>query len=80
MTTAESTISMVNQLTKPEMLSVQKYIKHLILMRNSNNPKLKKYTESEFIDLIDESIKQSQTGDVYSWTDVRKEVGSKHAL
>ena len=80
MTTAESTISMVNQLTKPEMLSVQKYIKHLILLRKSNNPKLKKYTEDEFVQLIDDSIKQSQKGDVYSWADVRKEVSSKHAL
>lgn len=80
MTTAEVTISMVNRLTEPEMLEVQKYIKRIFAFRGNGAGTLKRYNEREFVDLIDESIEQSKKGDVYSWADIRRVVHGESAV
>ena len=57
MTTVEANIAMVNRLDETDLVKVERYVSRLLSKRNRKaKPELKKYTEEEFLKLLDLGI------------------------
>ena len=81
MTTTEKTITMIRGLSDSQQIDVQKYIEKISRpVKTRRKVELKKYTEEEFIKLIDESIEQSKNGQVYTWEEDREAVRAKYGF
>lgn len=81
MTTAEKTISMLNSLDETEQLDVQRYIRRIFVAKNRRSSySLKPLTEKQIVKKVNSSIAQAERGEVYSLTEVKKEVAKEYGF
>lgn len=81
MTTAEmtTTISMLNQLSRPQFENVQNYIR-ILLEAKKSAPKQSALTKKEFLAKIAKAEEDIKNGNIHTWEEVREGSRKKYGF